>query len=162
MKLISLNTWGGKCFDELMKFVEFHAPSTQVFCLQEILDTEETDLIVMNEFRVNLLHELEKRLQGFSLFHSVYIEDSFVPGVSFGTVIFIKNGIDIIDNGDFFIHGANVNNLDGDDIDYPRKLQYIEFSSQGNKYIICNVHGAWIPDTHKLDTPGRILQSKLI
>ena len=36
MKLLTLNTWGGKVHEPLLKFIEQRAEDTDIFCLQEV------------------------------------------------------------------------------------------------------------------------------
>ena len=44
MKVISLNTYIGHVFEPLMKFIEEQAPSTDIFCFQEMMSSEDTHL----------------------------------------------------------------------------------------------------------------------
>jgi endonuclease/exonuclease/phosphatase family metal-dependent hydrolase len=39
LRIITLNIWGGRLLDDLVRFFRAHAPHTDVFCLQEVLDT---------------------------------------------------------------------------------------------------------------------------
>jgi endonuclease/exonuclease/phosphatase (EEP) superfamily protein YafD len=39
LKIISLNTWGGRALHPLMHFFKEHGPTTDIFCLQEMHDT---------------------------------------------------------------------------------------------------------------------------
>lgn len=36
MKLISINTWGGRLFEPLIKFIKSQAKTTDIFCFQEL------------------------------------------------------------------------------------------------------------------------------
>ncbi len=38
MKIVFLNTWDGKQKTEILEFFKHHAPSTDIFCLQEVYD----------------------------------------------------------------------------------------------------------------------------
>ena len=85
MKLVSLNVWGGMQFDPLMAFVRQYAPSTDIFCFQEVFDTT-TDLKSCGEkkiCRANLLAELESALPAFtSYFIAQHADYVFVsPGI---------------------------------------------------------------------------------
>ena len=70
MKIISLNTCGGKVFDPLMEFVETNASDTDVFCFQEVLHTSEGSFI-SNGARANLFNEFKNALESFQAFFAV-------------------------------------------------------------------------------------------
>ena len=38
MKLISLNTWGGRVYSKLAEFLESKKKEVDIFCFQEVLD----------------------------------------------------------------------------------------------------------------------------
>jgi endonuclease/exonuclease/phosphatase family metal-dependent hydrolase/thiol-disulfide isomerase/thioredoxin len=40
LRIITLNIWGGRQLDDLIQFFRAHGPHTDVFCLQEVLDTQ--------------------------------------------------------------------------------------------------------------------------
>jgi len=39
MRIITLNTWGGKVYQPLMDFFTQHSDTTDIFCLQEIFNS---------------------------------------------------------------------------------------------------------------------------
>ena len=41
MKLISLNIWGGKLWNDLVILLEYHAADTDIFCFQEVTSCKE-------------------------------------------------------------------------------------------------------------------------
>ncbi len=46
MKLISLNVWAGRKFEELLDFIKQQSLDADIFCLQEVFETDsdkETD-----------------------------------------------------------------------------------------------------------------------
>src|SRR5665213_1013854 len=45
MKVISLNIWGGSLREPLMEFLRHHAPSIDVFCLQEVSSSPQNSLL---------------------------------------------------------------------------------------------------------------------
>ncbi|MEK7138023.1 MAG: endonuclease/exonuclease/phosphatase family protein [Patescibacteria group bacterium] len=97
MKLISLNTWGGRLLNPLLQFIESKSADTDIFCFQEIFmgDKAETD---SHGVRLNLLNEISHVLKNFQpIFHqapkgSLYFLDSKLP-VPYGVAAFIKKPI---------------------------------------------------------------------
>ena len=69
MKLISLNTWGGKVFDPLIKFIKSNSQDTDIFCLQEVYNTTANVKQYKNLLRANFLEELKNLLPNFRVFY---------------------------------------------------------------------------------------------
>lgn len=174
MKLISLNTWGGKIYNPLKKFIKDNSQNTDVFCFQEIFDTQ-SGFKEKSRFRVNLYQELSKILKNHNGFFvsSVdnYMAGSFHRGhfrktftnfdLKSGLAIFIKKNLQIKSQGHFFIFGQR-NGFDiTDDNSMPRIAQYITLEVNGSQLTILNVHGIWVREGKK-DTPARLKQSKII
>lgn len=164
MKLISLNTWGGKIFEPLMDFIKSQRQSTEIFCFQEIYDTK-SDVKDYHQIRANLLRELKKTLPGFKIFYTPEFEgyDSCPESVDFdltvGEAVFIKDTLQIINQEELLIYGNKLDKvLKKDFSNLPVTLQYISFTVNGKQYIVCNFHGTAFPGT-KLDTPFRLKQS---
>lgn len=88
MKLISLNTWGGKVHEPLMDFVCKHAEDTDIFCFQEIYKTA-SNFTNYHDIRANLLYELTKMLPNFQSFYSTEINgyDSCPDFVNFDLAV---------------------------------------------------------------------------
>ncbi len=169
MKLICLNTWGGRVFNPLMQFIKDSAKDTDIFCFQEIFKTTE-NIKVYEGFRVNLFNEFSKILNDhhgyFTSALDNYITGSFQQNfisfnVSAGLAIFIKKGLTVKDSGDFFIFGNN-NSFNPSDVNsVPRNLQYLSFTFKSKEFMVCNLHGLWVRGP-KIDTESRIQQSKKI
>lgn len=164
MKLVSLNTWGGKMFDPLMDFVRKHAENTDIFCFQEIYKTS-SNFTNYHDVRVNIFFELTKILPNFQTFYTSEFEgfDSCPDRVDFdltvGEAIFTKKTIQIIDQGDLLIFGDRTEKiLKKDFSNLPVSLQYISFSVNNKFFTICSFHGTAFPGS-KLDTPIRLKQS---
>lgn len=174
MKLISLNTWGGKVYKPLMNFIKVNSQSTDIFCLQEVFDTK-SSFKEKSNFRVNLYQELSKILKNHTGFFvsSVdnYMAGSFHRGhfrktftnfdLKSGLAIFIKKRLQIKSQGHFFIFGQRGSFDITDDNSMPRIAQYITLEVNGSQLTILNVHGIWVREGKK-DTPSRIKQSNII
>ncbi len=167
MKLISLNTWGGKEFKPLMDFIQSQSPDTDIFCLQEIYNTK-SNIGGYHNIRANLLNELMKILPDFQFFYSEEFKgyDSCPDPADFnltvGKAIFIKKHINISAQGELCIYGdKNEKVLKEDFSNIPITLQYIDFLLNGKLFTVCNFHGTSFPGS-KLDTPLRLKQSAKI
>lgn len=164
MKLISLNTWGGKIFDPLINFVKEESKNTDVFCFQEILTSKEHET-VRDGLRIHLFDDLSEVLkdhQGF--FDGVSKGANFDHLIDYdlvlGLAIFIKKDVVIKNHGDVMIGGERFQKLVADLSNVPRNLQFVQL--EGEKPIsIFNFHGIWMP-VNKLDSPDRLEQSNKV
>ncbi len=154
MKLISLNLWGGRLYEQLERFLKKHSPEIDIFCFQEIYhNAKESMSDEPRKHRPNLLADIQKLLPN----HKSY----FRPTIKnvFGIGIFVKNDISIGEEGEIDIfknpyypeHGGS----------HSRNLQWIKFKAHGKVYMVMNVHGLHT-GTGKGDTPDRFLQSERI
>lgn len=169
MRLISLNTWGGKIYEPLVHFIKIHSADTDIFCLQEVFNTT-TDLTWQAGFRLNLYEEISKILsnhQGyFDPCLNNYIAGSFRPdfedfNLSWGLAIFIKKRVTVSNHHNLFIYGTKDSFNPKDLNTLPRNIQYINFVTNNTKFTVCNVHGIWVKEG-KEDTVSRIKQSEQI
>lgn len=166
MKLISLNTWGGKYFEDLISFIKKHQDA-DIFCLQEIFDTT-SEIKTYKDLRANLLSEIKNILSDFNYFYfpSLFGYDNNVKRVNFnlslGLAIFVKKTISVDYHQNYFIYKSKTSKqLQEDFSNQPIPLQVISFHSNGKKFLIFNFHGTPFPSP-KTDTPMRINQSKYI
>lgn len=169
MRLISLNTWGGKIYKPLLEFIEKNLENTDIFCFQEVFSTTE-DIHEDSGFRVNLYAEIAKKLDHhkgyFAPCLNNYLTGAFQPNftnypLTSGLAVFIKKEIKVISHGDFFIYkkrgGFNPRDLNS----LPRNIQYLSLICRKEKFTICNFHGIWLKKDKK-DNPARLKQSEKI
>lgn len=71
MKLISLNTWGGKVYKPLMTFIKNRSQDMDIFCFQEVFNTA-SGLTEQTEFKLNLYYEIVKILNSHQGEFTVY------------------------------------------------------------------------------------------
>lgn len=168
MKLISLNTWGGKIYKPLIKFIKQHSKDTDIFCFQEIYDTRSNVKQYKDIIRANLLDELKIILSNFRVFYSLEIADfdanpdSVDFDLTVGKAIFVKKGIKVNNYGDILLYGDRTEKkLRKDFSNLPVVLQYVQLSVDNKQLIICNIHGTSFPGS-KLDTELRLNHSKRI
>lgn len=168
MKLISLNTWGGKIFELLADFIRQHSKDTDIFCFQEVFKTISSKKEVLG-FRTNLHEEIGKILQNHNGYFASSI-DNYLTGsfqnnftdynLSSGLAIFIKKELKIINHGDFFLFGNKKSYNLNDFNSMPRNAQFVIIKTEeGKKLTICNIHGIWLRASKK-DSPSRINQSE--
>lgn len=81
--------------------------------------------------------------------------------MSWGLAIFIHKKLQVTSQGDFFVFRTKDSFNPRDLNTLPRNMQYITFTSQKKKFIVCNLHGVW-KRGEKVDTPSRINQSEQI
>ena len=167
MKLISLNTWGGKKFKPLINFIKNNSKDTDIFCFQEIYDTKSA-IKQYSGIRTTLLKEIIKILPDFQVFYFKtllnYNPDTKEVNFNliFGTAIFIKNNLKVDSHQNFYIYKPkSLTQLNANSSNLATPLQYISFNSNGKKYLIFNFHGTPFPPAKK-DTKKRLDQSRKI
>lgn len=167
MILISLNTWGGKIYQPLIKFIRKHLEDTDIFCFQEIYNTT-SDIKQYKDIRANLLDELRKTLPDFHFYYSKEMNgfDSDANHVDFnltvGKTIFIRKHFQVDFENDLLLYGdMSEKSLKKDFSNFPVTLQCINFTADNKKYVICNIHGTAFPGS-KLDTKLRLEHSEKI
>jgi endonuclease/exonuclease/phosphatase family metal-dependent hydrolase len=150
MKLVSLNTWGGRLRESIDEFVKRHADDTDIFCFQEVYvdDTKEADPQAGE--RPDFFKELQDLLPDFV---GIFAEQ--VTGTGLAT--FVRNLLAIESADSHFI-------LSGDELShlqmpngaryYPRIVQTVILRNPN--IAIYNFHG--VPGSGKRDTTERELQ----
>jgi len=161
MKLLTLNTWGGRYdLDGLLQFFKKHT-DVDVFCLQEVWNGGEE--FIRNNFPQekfdivswNLLQRIAEVLPDYQYFFHPSCLDFY------GVAIFIKKDILVESEGDVFIykeHGYYSTHRVGE---HARNLQYVNTNTPKGKLLVFNLHGLWV-EQGKGDTPDRLEQSEKI
>ncbi len=172
MKLICLNTWGGKVYEPLIKFVrEQSRNGADIFCFQEVFRSPRKDIEASRGTRVHLLDELAAILPNFNyVFHPILSNQDEEGPVDFeveiGQAEFVKKSFPIISSGDveiFSLKEQEVAERKEKREFEPRNFGYIRTNINGKKFTIINVHGltSWKGED-KLDNPERLEQSRVI
>lgn len=158
MKLITLNTWGGKRFAELEEFISKQEDQTDIFCFQEVFSTTSKNE-EFEDYRVNLYSEFQDSLPDFTgeiaTRGTGYLY--FTPvdfNLSYGLATFLRSKLDLAEFSDAIV--CNMVAYDGRE--KAINVQVIRLEG----VTILNLHGAWIKDSHKKDTPERIEQSETL
>jgi hypothetical protein len=168
MKLISLNLWGGIVHDPLITFVRDHAPSTDIFCFQELLFG--TDAHVGSEGQhEDIFQEISKILAGFDAYPmfaapgSRFQGELLPEGVRAGQAIFIKkdSGITVTDKGEFYTYlPDSAFARENPPLTITGNLNYIRAKINDQELLIATMHGVWQAEG-KGDTPDRLEQSRI-
>lgn len=166
MTVISLNVWGGKLFAPLMDFIRAAAPDTDVFCFQEMMNTDRS-ITESRGARVNLLAEITRALPGYGSFFVSMRDRCDIEGVvdldiSFGVAIFYRRELQPISHGSAL---TEPDPREADEANFvtmtPGGFLYATFPYGGRTLTVATVHGLSHPYT-KLDTEERLEQSRTI
>lgn len=160
LKLITLNAWGGRAADALLPFFAEKGKDVDVFCLQEVFDTDEASLEARHPGQ-NLRADLFRRMRAalpdhFGCF--AYFDDD---PVRMSLAMFVRQGIRLRTLADFIVHRPDVPQENGHIVRSARKLQYVVLEHAGRDVTIANYHGLWV-NGPKTDTPERLQQGQRI
>lgn len=138
MKILFLNCWFAKAGKNFFDYIKKIGLKADILCLQEVPP--------------ELFEKLEKLLFGHRGF---FVTEGKVIdfGCVYGQAIFVKNNLTTRSFGKSTFFRQVIN-----DVGF---MQYIEVKIKGKTLQLANVHGKARPG-HKLDTPVRIRQSRLI
>ncbi|OGZ96670.1 MAG: hypothetical protein A3J10_02060 [Candidatus Sungbacteria bacterium RIFCSPLOWO2_02_FULL_54_10] len=164
MKIIFLNTWGGKAYEPLMAFLSEHSASADFFCLQEVFDSPSSRTVSWGG-RADILADFRSTLPEHEGYFSPAVQnfdgDEYMDfPLIHGNAIFAKKDITIASHGDMLIAGDGWPDS-GDIQAFPHKMQYVSFQKEGKMYTLAHLHGTPVPSS-KRDTPARIAQSQRV
>lgn len=166
MKLISLNTWGGKLCEPLIVFVKKAAGTTDIFCFQEVYFSK-TPRPDIPWVKADLALELKNALPNFLMVERLAAEGSYVrdetinKDVRTGEAIFIKNPLNIVESGGFHTYSEDRESAKEKIAAITGNFQFAKVKAANETYLIGNIHGIWLPGS-KLDTVKRIEQSSRV
>lgn len=161
MKILSLNTWGGRYnLEALLEFLKSHA-EIDIFCFQEIWNGGEQPVKKMfpeekiQTVQWDLLSQIAAALPEYNyFFHPCYFD-------FYGQAIFVKKDIDVLGDGNEFVYGEKGYFSTQELGEHARNIQYVHVKTRQGVYTIINFHGLWVT-TGKDDTADRLLQSENI
>jgi len=164
MRLISLNTWGGRAGkDKLLAFFESHK-DMDVFCLQEIWSAPYEHLeghsagglsIDHSNIMVYGMQEISTLLDS----HTAYFKPHHLN--NYGLMMLIKKDLDVISEGDVFVYKDRGHIPEGDVGFHARNVQFATIATKNGNRSILNFHGLW-NGGGKGDSEDRLLQSDRI
>ena len=149
MKLITLNTWGGRAGKALLLDFFRKYKDVDVFCLQEI------SKVPFENFE-GLLQEISEELSGHqSYFHTQYLDH-------YGLQTLVKKNLAVTEDGEVFVYKHKGYVKEEDIGDHGRAIQHVTLNLKDSPITIINFHGLWKKGINKTDTIDRINQSKKI
>lgn len=160
LKLISLNTWGGRALHPLLHFIRQKAADTDIFCLQEVFDTDQAELDRRHpEEHVcgSLFKKIFALLPDFEGSFAYFDDNPHRQSLA----IFVRRTVPIKTLADFIVYKPEKPQETGSAVLSSRKLQYVSFIINSREYTVVNFHGLWNAG-QKTDTPERIEQSESI
>ena len=165
MKLISLNTWGGRAGkDKLLDFFARYR-DVDIFCLQEIYagpfpELEGTQAggktLKDEEVMVYGRQEIAELLKND---HVSFFDPHFLD--IYGLMLLVKKGIPVISQGDIFVYREKGHVPSGDAGNHARNIQYVTIQTVKGPVTLVNFHGLW-NGGGKGDSDDRLLQSDRI
>jgi len=164
MKLISLNTWGGRAGKEkLLAFFEAYK-DVDVFCLQEIWSAPHEHLeghsacglsIDHSNIMVYGMQEISTLLESCTAYFKPHHLNNY------GLMMLIKKDLDVISEGDVFVYKDRGYIPEGDVGFHARNVQFATIATKNGNRSILNFHGLW-NGGDKGDSEDRLLQSDRI
>ncbi|MDP1707092.1 MAG: endonuclease/exonuclease/phosphatase family protein [bacterium] len=165
MRIISLNTWGGRAGKEkLLKFFKEHADTTDIFCLQEIWADAYTHLDGHLAGGVAIKHEqiMTHGLQEISEIlpkHTAFFRPHFMD--NYGLLMFVDKNISVVGEGEIFVYREKGHIPEKDVGTHARNIQYVTIEAASGPITVINFHGLWNGEG-KGDSDDRLEQSKKI
>src|SRR3569832_2820489 len=164
MKLISLNTLGGRAGKE--ELLEFFAQKRDVdiFCLQEIWAAPYENIenqtvggrkIDVSKTLVYGLQEISKVLSDHQAFFRPLHLDNY------GLLILIKKEWRVVEEGEVWVHKFKDFVPEGDIGKHARNIQFVSFETENGIKTVINFHGLWNGEG-KDDSNDRVVQSENI
>ena len=170
MKLISLNTWGGKLLDPLLGFIKEKSDSIDIFCFQEIFSDGEGDRN-LKDIEPNLINKISKILPDYN-FHFQPGATPYRYGVGVikevikekplvGNATFIKKDIKILSWEGFMTYPKEMKKEFPLDLEAVGILLNIDIKKEDQNFSIANIHGFW-GGGPKDDNLARLFQSRRV
>lgn len=165
MKIITLNTWGGRAGNEkLLTFFKQYKDTADVFCLQEIWsgpyrhlegDNAGGKAIDHSNILVYGLQEISQILTE----HTAYFRPHHLE--NYGLLMFVRKSLSVLEEGERFVHKHKEFVPIGDVGHHARNVQYVKIQRDEKELAILNFHGLW-NGRGKTDSEDRLVQSKNI
>ncbi len=165
MKIISLNTWGGRAGKEkLLSFFDNYKGEIDIFCLQEIWSSPYEHLegtpaggrsIEHSEIMVYGMQEISSLLSGYkAYFHPQHLDN-------YGLMLLVRKNLSILNEGEVFVYRHKGYVPEGDVGNHARNIQYVAIETKNGPITVMNFHGLW-NGKGKGDSEDRLVQSDRI
>jgi endonuclease/exonuclease/phosphatase family metal-dependent hydrolase len=161
MKIVSLNTWGGRAGKEgLLDFFSRHNHKVDIFCLQEIWSApyENMDIATLEKYKDVMaygLGEVTKLLPEYVPYFRPHHLDNY------GLLTMVHKDLVVTEEGEVFVHKEK-GYIPPDDVGHhARNVQHITIEHNGRQLHVLNFHGLW-NGQGKGDSEDRLAQSEKI
>jgi len=164
MKLITLNTWGGRAGKKgLLDFFARHNDA-DIFCLQEIWSAPYQDFNghAAGGIPINHDHIMTNGMQDISALlseHQAFFRPHFMD--NYGLLLLVKKGIKVVAEGEVFVFKERGHVPNGDIGNHARNIQWVTLETKLGLRTVINFHGLW-NGKGKGDSEDRIKQSENI
>ncbi len=164
MKIITLNTWGGRAGEEkLLNFFDNHK-NVDIFCLQEIWSApyEEYNGSAAGGIPINhdqIMVEGMQKISNLLIEHTGFFRPHFLD--NYGLMMFVRKDYNVISEGEIFVYKEKGHIPEGDIGNHARNIQFVTVQIDHKLITIINFHGLW-NGKGKTDTEDRIKQSQNI
>lgn len=173
-RLISLNCWGGRLHDPLMKFIV--SCDADVLCLQEVnaiysarqMKRAEEFPMDCRGVRLDLFSEISTLLPDHQALYFPAVtgflhDEQVAPGVQFGIATFVRRNFPIIAQKSTYVYGA-YRHSGVVDHPLPRNAHCMELYDPQTRqpFIVAHMHGIWQKGTQKADTLERLRQAHIL
>lgn len=165
MKIIDLNTWGGRAGKEkLLSFLQKYKDEADVFCLQEIWSAPYEHLEGINagglpishkDIMVYGLQEISALFPSCTKFFCPQNQDNY------GLLLLVSERYKVLEEGEVYVHKFKGFVPQGDVGLHARSIQYVKLERDGKPLWVLNFHGLW-NGQGKGDSNDRITQSEKI
>ncbi len=163
MKLVSLNTWGGRANKkDVLDFFKRYR-NVDIFCLQEVWNGGQhlKNLVTAGVEVKNVMHEFVTDVGEVLYDHVPYFKPHYEG--FYGLAVFINKNINVLDEGEVFVyrHKGYIPGPDEDKAHHARNIQWLKVETPNGPKFVINFHGLWVRDG-KGDNPERLIQSDKI
>lgn len=155
MKVITLNTWGGRITKELIDFFAKHKGTTDVFCLQEVYHRATHIHVEQGGIDPNLtlLDDIKEVLPDYlGYFRPHYLE-------TYGLATLVKNDLIVTAENEFFVHRHKGFVPRDIILNHARNVQVTSIRQGTEDFHVFNFHGLWCGEG-KRDSEPRLEQSR--
>ena len=166
MRIISLNTWGGRAGrDVLLGFFKKYAETTDIFCLQEIWSAPYEHLEGRPAGGLEIDHE---QIMVYGLQEISAVLPNHVPFFrphhldNYGLLMMVNKNLTVREEGDVFVYKHRGYVPEGDVGYHARNVQYVTVETAHGPITTMNFHGLWNAGKGKKDSPERLEQSEKI
>lgn len=157
MRLISLNSWGGRVGKPFLDFVREHS-DVGLFCFQEVwngghhMTKKSAAGVPMSDVIPELYGVIGAILSDHVGFFSPMLHDFY------GLALYVKKSIAVVGSGELFVYKEKGYISEQDIANHARTIQYVTLETESGLRTVINFHGLW-NGGGKGDHEDRLLQS---